>query len=95
MHLIITDILKYFPNMHKTYLLRTVKPTGDYRLVNGALYHIYTPDSIRTAMIERRNVALTATRLPRKSREESLDNIHRVLNALNKFEKEHNEQNKN
>ena len=74
--------------MHKTYLQRTVKPTGDYRLVKGALYHEYSPQSIRTAMTERRNVALTATRLPRRSREQSLGSVQRVLDALDKLEKE-------
>ncbi len=86
---IITDILKHFPTMGKTYLLRNVKPTGSFRLVKGALYHTYAPDSIRTAMAEKRNVALTCARIPRKSRELALANVARVLNALAKFENEH------
>lgn len=63
-----------------------VKAIEAYKLIDGNLYKQYHTDSIRSAMAEKKNVALTAFNLGTKSREKSLGMIALVLDAVNKIE---------
>lgn len=85
------DLQKYHLELKTYYLSMYVKPTGSCKVINGFLYSLYDTESIRTAMKEKRNVALTAPRLCAKHRIKSLTNIGLLLEAVDKYEKEYNE----
>lgn len=83
------DIVKYHPTLKKEYLRNYVAPTGDWKLLDGFLFHTYTLKSIRLAMESKRHTAMTSVRMSPSSRETSLRNINLLLNAVDQLEKEY------
>lgn len=86
MNVLVKDLRKYVPSLAHGYIHRYVKAIDRYRLINGALHKIFSLQTVKDTMKERRVHIMTSPKLPNKSRIEALINIDLVEKAIEEFE---------
>ena len=88
MKVLIPDIRNIEPSLPKYYIRRHTKSTGEYKLINGALFNIYDTVSIRCAMEEKLMINKKAITLSPNVKAKSIARIQSVLDAITILEKE-------
>ena len=86
MNVLVKDLRKYVPSLEHGYIHRYVKPTGDWKLINGALYKVFSLQTIKGIMKERRFKIMNLPKLSHKTRTTALKNINLVEYAIKEFE---------
>ena len=86
MNVLVKDLRKYVPSLHHGYIHRYVKSIDHYKLINGALHKVFSLQTVKDTMTQRRVHIMTSPKLPHKSRIEALINIDLVEKAIKEFE---------
>lgn len=82
------DINRIDPSIPSAYIRTCNKASGEYKLVNGALYNLYDTVSIRCAMEEKLMLNKKAITLSPNVKAKSIARIQSVLDAITILEKE-------
>jgi hypothetical protein len=85
------DITNIDPSIPPHYIRACNKPTGEYRLVKGALFNLYETKSMRYVMEEKLLINKKALTLSPNVKAKSIARIQSVLDAITILEKEQNE----
>ena len=76
------DITNIDPTIPSAYIRSCNKPTGEYRLVKGALFNLYETKSMRYVMEEKLLINKKAVTLSPNVKAKSIARIQSVLDAI-------------